>query len=156
MLVTELIHWKNRQHNDSVTNILHRSPSWNHQHNVVTNITTSRCHHFWYCIFSIKWILIVKVNCKVSNVEHEWVIISSLIGMTLYYHKSLTRFETGSLLSRMALFMIFHELSWFLEIFGINFELSHSKTTSYKKKISIWSFWTKRLTKFWPWLDFFT
>ena len=32
---------KSRQHNDSVINILNRSPSKNHQHKVVTNITVT-------------------------------------------------------------------------------------------------------------------
>ena len=48
MLVADLIQSKNHehnekshQHNDSVTNILNRSPSLNHQHNVVTNITVT-------------------------------------------------------------------------------------------------------------------
>ena len=46
VLVTDLIHWKNHQHNeknhqhnDSVTNISNRSPLSSHQHNDVTNIT---------------------------------------------------------------------------------------------------------------------
>ena len=49
MLVTDLIHWENhhhneksRQHNDSVTNILNRSSSLNHQHKVITNITVNK------------------------------------------------------------------------------------------------------------------
>ena len=49
MLVTDLIHWKNHQHNeknhqhnDSVTNISTRSPSKSHQHNDVTNMTVTK------------------------------------------------------------------------------------------------------------------
>ena len=45
MLVTDVIHCKNHQHNeksrhhnDSFTNILNRSPSKNHQHNVVAKL----------------------------------------------------------------------------------------------------------------------
>jgi len=49
MLVTDLIHKENHQHNekrrqhyDSATNISNQSPSKSHQHNDVTNITVTK------------------------------------------------------------------------------------------------------------------
>ena len=51
MLVTDLTHWKNhqhneksRQHNNHVTKILNRSLSFSQQHNDVTNITVTKWH----------------------------------------------------------------------------------------------------------------
>ena len=79
MLMTDLMHSKNhqhneksRQHNDSVTNILNRSPSEIHQHNVVTNITVTNLR--------LRTDATIKINNLTDeifcNIIHSYVIIS--------------------------------------------------------------------------------
>ena len=76
-------------------------------------VSTDFTFNLWLEKWHLEPRLLIQSEQFKSNFKLEWLIVS--FGMTLYYHKRLTRFKTGS--SLRLLNGDFHDLSWAFVIF---------------------------------------
>ena len=100
-MVTDLMHWKNHQHSDSVTNILNQSPSLNQQPNFVTKITVKilrrKLHHGFQKFRTLKG----SNNYKIIFFQHVKLIsLKHFLGQNLdhvyFFPSSISRKSEGN------------------------------------------------------------